>query len=93
MAKRYYDKAAMASPDGWLPVQLALYGLSAHSAWLRIAPQLPPSLKWLGHYFFAPPKPPGALQLPSTACIQAKRGWVDCIDVVRICSPDDVCTY
>lgn len=63
LAKRFYDKAATAAPDAWLPVRVALAGLAAHSTWLQMAPRLPPQLAWLRQYVFAPPKQPGAALL------------------------------
>lgn len=67
LAKRFYDKAGTAAPDAWLPVRVALGGLAAHSAWLRLAPRLPAQLAWLGRYAFAALTQPGAACSPATA--------------------------
>lgn len=60
LAKRFYDRAVAAAPDAWLPVRCALAGLSAHAAWLRLAPRLPRQLAWLRRHVFAAPTQPGA---------------------------------
>ena len=50
------------APDAWLPVRCALAGLSAHAAWLRLAPRLPRQLAWLRRQVFASPTQPGVAQ-------------------------------
>jgi hypothetical protein len=89
LAKRFYDKAFAAAPDAWLPVRCALAGLSAHAAWLRLAPRLPRQLAWLRRHVFAAPTQPGA----ASQIIQCSRAnhWLasdpapgialDCVEV------------
>jgi hypothetical protein len=51
----------------WLPVKLALWALTAHSAWLRAAPALPRQLDWLKSRAFRLNAPPqGALRWLAT---------------------------
>lgn len=54
LAKRYYDKALEAQSSAYLPIMLALIGLSVHSKWLRLKPYMPEL--WLKQRLFVLPQ-------------------------------------
>jgi len=70
LAKRYYDRAAVAQAAAWLPVKLALWALTAHSAWLQLAPALPRQLDWLKARVFQLSQPPPGAQ--ARTCLVGK---------------------
>ena len=62
LAKRYYDRAAVAQAAAWLPVKLALWALTAHGAWLQLAPALPRQLDWIKARVFQLSQPPAGVR-------------------------------